>query len=416
MKTIVLDDDPTGTQSASNVTVLLECSVDQLVEVLSKDDAVYVQTNSRAIDEAAAVDLVASIRDMGLAAGEALSERVRFVLRGDSTLRGHVFAESEVFLDDDAVMVFVPAFPAGGRTTRDNVHYVQIGGRSVPAHETEYADDPVFPFGTGVLNDYVREKSQRAPLAVSLLDVRAGGVATAIRGAAPGTVVVPDAVSDEDVRTIAVGIAQAEASGRTVVVRCAAPLAAALAGVQSEGLLERPLVTRPVRVLLACGSHTAGATSQLARFGDDFGAPVVIPTDAALTDPEAAGRSAAAEAAVRLVRDRVTSVSTERTRQAEHNTLAHGESVMTALTVAVRELVPHVDVVVAKGGITSAELAHAGVGATRATVLGQVSPGVSIWHLESFEGKPVVYAVVPGNVGGSETLVDVMHALGLPGH
>ncbi|WP_409048165.1 four-carbon acid sugar kinase family protein [Microbacterium sp. HA-8] len=415
MKTIILDDDPTGTQSASHVTVVLECSVDELVDVLRHDDAVYVQTNSRAIDEAAAVALVTSIRDMGVAAGEALGERVRFVLRGDSTLRGHVFAETEVFLNDDAVMVFVPAFPAGGRTTRDNIHLVQAGGRTLPAHETEYADDPVFPFRTGVLNDYVREKSSRAPLAVSLLNVRAGSVFEAIRNAAPGAVVVPDAVNDDDVRMIAAGIVAAEAEGRTVVVRCAAPLAAALAGVQSEGLLDRPLVSGPVRVLLACGSHTAGATSQLARFGDDFGAPVVISTDAALTAPAAAGRSAAAEAAVRLESGRVTSVSTERTRQAEHNTLSHGEAVMTALTTAVRELVPHVDVVVAKGGITSAELAHAGVGATRATVLGQVSPGVSVWQLESFEHKPVLYVVVPGNVGDSETLVDVMHALGLSG-
>ncbi len=46
VKTIVLDDDPTGTQSASGVMVLLECSADRIEEVLRDAESVYVQTNS----------------------------------------------------------------------------------------------------------------------------------------------------------------------------------------------------------------------------------------------------------------------------------------------------------------------------------------------------------------------------------
>ena len=72
MKTIVLDDDPTGTQSASDVAVLLESSADLLTAALSTDDGVYVQTNSRAISETDAVALVRQVRDDGLAAARAL--------------------------------------------------------------------------------------------------------------------------------------------------------------------------------------------------------------------------------------------------------------------------------------------------------------------------------------------------------
>jgi hypothetical protein len=39
---------------------------------------------------------------------------------------------------------------------------------------------------------------------------------------------------------------------------------------------------------------------------------------------------------------------------------------MAALTTAVHSLLPSVSVVVAKGGITSAEVAHSGIGATKA--------------------------------------------------
>ena len=412
MKTVVLDDDPTGTQSASGVEVLLTVDPDGIREALRTADSVYVQTNSRAIDEDAAVALVREVRDAAVAAAGALGEEVQFVLRGDSTLRGHVFAETAQFVGDDSVIVFCPAFPAGGRTTVDGVHLVRIGDDVVPAHETEYADDPVFPFTTGVLVDYVAEMSGRAAVSVPLAEVRTSGVARAIAAAPAGAVIVPDAESDADIDLIAAGIRDARAAGRDVVVRSAAPLAAALAGVASHGLLPTPLVAGPAPPLVACGSHTAGASAQLARLEVRHGPAVVIATADAFADPDAAGRAAAAEARQRLAETGLALISTERQRRPEHNTLRHGELVMRALTTAVRILVPEVEAVVAKGGITSAELARTGVGATRARVRGQVLPGVSVWDLVSAEGEDRLYVVVPGNVGGPSTLVDVVEALG----
>ena len=415
MKTIVLDDDPTGTQSATGVTVLLESDADLLTEALRTDDSVYVQTNSRALDESTAVDLVRRIRGDGEEAARRLGEDVRFVLRGDSTLRGHVFAETEVFLDDDAVMLFVPAFPDGGRTTRDGVHLVRVDGVEVPAHESEYADDPVFAFSTGILVDYVAEKSGRAAVRVPLASVRGDGetLADTIANAPGGTVILPDAVDADDIAAIARAVETATLAGVPVVVRCAAPLAAELAGVASRSLLEPPLVREPRTVLLVCGSHTAGATAQLAPLVESWGAPSVIDTDAALADPISAGRTAADAARAHLASHPLAIVTSERDRSATHNTLAHGEKVMAALTTAVRTLLPEVDVVVSKGGITSAEVARVGLGATSAVVLGQVLPGVSVWRLGAHDGRELLYVVVPGNVGAPDTLVRVLDSLGL---
>ncbi|GGI43867.1 uncharacterized protein YgbK (DUF1537 family) [Agromyces flavus] len=413
MKTVVLDDDPTGTQSATGVTVLLDHDAEALAEILATSDAVYVQTNSRALPEDEAIALARRIRDDALAAASRLGADVRFVLRGDSTLRGHVFAETEVFLDGDAVMLFVPAFPDGGRTTRDGVHFVRVAGDDVPAHESEYADDPVFGFGTGVLVDYVAEKSDRRGIHVPLADARAGRLAQALAEAPAGSVVLPDAVTDDDIRLIAEATDAAIAAGTSVVVRSASPLAAELAGVASHGLLPTPLTGTGGPVLLACGSHTAGATAQLAAVTADWGAPAVIDTDAALLDPVAAGRAAAEAAWSGLDRRPLAFVTTDRRRSASHNTLAHGERVMTALTTAVRELLPDVSVVVAKGGITSAEVARTGVGARAAVVLGQVLPGVSAWRMTAHDGRDVLYVVVPGNVGGADTLVRVLEAVGV---
>jgi uncharacterized protein YgbK (DUF1537 family) len=121
--------------------------------------------------------------------------------------------------------------------------------------------------------------------------------------------------------------------------------------------------------------------------------------------------AAAGTARVHLETRPLAIVTSERTRSATHNTLAHGEQVMTALTTAVRDLLPDVGVVVSKGGITSAEVARVGIGATSAVVLGQVLPGVSVWRMRAHDGRELLYVVVPGNVGAPDTLVRVLDSL-----
>jgi len=411
MKTIVLDDDPTGTQSASNVTVLLQSNADLLEAELREADSVYVQTNSRAITEAEAVALVSRVREDGREAARRLGEEVRFVLRGDSTLRGHVFAESDAFASADSIIVFVPAFPAGGRTTIDGVHLIMIDGVQHPAHETEYAQDPVFPFSSAKLVDYVAEKSDRPARSVPLDTVRHGGLLSGLIDAPAGTVVIPDVENDDDIAVIADAISAAQRAGRDVVVRCAAPLAAALAGVASTGLLPTPLVAESRSTLLVCGSHTEGATRQLEPVIAAWGDAVRIDTTRALSDSTSAGADAATAATGQLAERGLAVLMTERLRSAEHSTLDHGARVMSALTTAVRELAPHVDIVIAKGGITSADVARVGLGATSARVLGQVAAGVSVWALDAFDGHSVLYIVVPGNVGGPDTLVSMLDAV-----
>jgi len=413
MKTIVLDDDPTGTQSATDVIVLLESSATLIAQALTEADSVYLLTNSRAIPEDEAIALMQSIRMDVADAAVAIGEDIQFVLRGDSTLRGHVFTETLVFADEESVILFVPAFPDGGRTTEGGVHYVRQGTERVAAHLTEFADDPVFPFSTAVMVNYVHEKSGRQASLVTLDAVRDGAVENALLTAAPGTVVVPDAVTNDDVRLIARGVEAARARGANIVVRSASPLAAALAGVESQGLLPTPLVPSPVPTLLVCGSHTAGATAQLDLVAAQWGEPVIIPTANAFESPSETG-AAVAEAASIVLADRgLAIVTTERERLAEHNTLDHGRLVMEALTTSVRALLPSVEVVVSKGGITSADVARIGIGATRATVLGQVLPGVSVWSLIAVDGRERLYVVVPGNVGEPDALVRVLAALGL---
>ncbi|MCR2762832.1 hypothetical protein NQ152_04850 [Microbacterium sp. zg.B48] len=407
VRTIVLDDDPTGTQSASGVRVLFSWETDAIREALRDSVSVYILTNTRSIEEDSAISLVNEVRANALDAAAQLGVDIQFVLRGDSTLRGHVFAESDQFMDDDSVLVFVPAFPEGGRRTLNNVHFVAIDEVDVPAHKTEFARDPVFPFGGQTLADYVREKSPRTPVPVSLASVRSDELFRTLCRVPAGAVVLPDVATGSDIDAIADAIRRAGAAGRKIVVRCGAPLAAALASVVSDAPYLPP-ERSPRATLLVCGSHTAAAGEQLHAVEERWGRSLVLTTSHALADPSAAGTALAEAAKAVLAESPLVIISSERTRSEDHGTLQHGQRVMEALTACVARLVADVDLVVSKGGITSAEVARAGIGATQALVQGQIRPGVSVWQLEDSTGRSLEYVVVPGNVGSRGTIAEIL--------
>lgn len=402
-RTVVLDDDPTGTQAASDAPVLFGHDAGALIDVLRDDRCVYMQTNSRALDEPTAVALARDIRRAALEAAGQLGVGVRFVLRGDSTLRGHVFAESAVFMEHDAVLLFVPAFPEGGRETKNGSHYLRQGGDLVPVQHTEFARDPVFGYSTSDLVEFTRLRSGRKAVLVRLDEVRAGGTAEAILAAPAGSVVLADAELDTDISLIAQGI-EAAWTRRPLVVRSAAPLAAELAGVRSGRYLEPADLGLAGHPLVVCGSHTDGARVQLRCLTDDLGPATVLRSDEALRDPEVTGlRAAAAERRIqRPSGARV--IATERDRSDRRATLADGAAVMTSLVTAARALVSDADVVVLKGGITSAEVIRHALGATRARVIGQMQPGVSMWRVVASDGRDVPCIIVPGNMGSPDVL------------
>lgn len=404
MKVAILDDDPTGTQTAAGVTVLLDWTVPDILRVLSDEDVVFLQTNSRALDRDAAVGQAQRIRDELERAGEALGEPVQVVLRGDSTLRGHVFAESAVFAAQ-APVLFVPAFPAAGRRTVDGVHLVRVNDRELPAAETEFADDPVFGYIHSDLEDFARAGGAPAARRVDAGDPDA--LTSALGEASPGEFVMPDVRSDADLHAIAGAVRRFWNHGGQVVVRSAAPLAAMLGDCYS---MTAPVLPEPAnrQVLVVCGSHTAAATAQLARLAESAGSePHSLDTEAALRSPEEAGVRLGAAARGDLERRGVAIIATDRVRRSSESSLGDAALVMRALIAAARVLAPAVGTVVTKGGITAAEVTGGAFRARSARVLGPIATGVPVWRLDE-EAGGVIAVIVPGNVGDEGLLRDVV--------
>ena len=146
MITVVLDDDPTGTQAMSDVSVVLDWSDARRLgrACATGDRAVHVLTNSARTrpPRRARADRIG--RRRGARRG---SPSARLVLRGDSTLRAHVWEEYDALRAVIAParagvpLLLVPALPAAGRVTIGGVHLLERDGERVPLDRTEYARD-----------------------------------------------------------------------------------------------------------------------------------------------------------------------------------------------------------------------------------------------------------------------------------
>ena len=80
-----------------------------------------------------------------------------------------------------------------------------------------------------------------------------------------------------------------------------------------------------------------------------------------------------------------------------------------ALTTLVGLIKSRPKFILAKGGITSSDIAVKSLQTNRAQVLGQVIKGVPVWRIDKHSKFPELsYIVFPGNVGSDEDLYNVL--------
>jgi uncharacterized protein YgbK (DUF1537 family) len=417
---VLLDDDPTGPQLSADVPVLLRWLPDDLAAVLSRrPTAVHVVTNTRSLDPTAA----GQVTQEAATAARTADPDCHLVLRGDSTLRGHLLEEYDAvrraaFVDGtQPVLLLVPAMPSAGRITVDGVHRLVRAGRAVPLSQTEYARDAAFAYSTARLLDYAQERSRGRFAAsrgheVPLEQLRRQGpaaVADALAAAATSApaVVVPDAVTVPDLELIRAGLMLAEARGVPVITRCAPAFAALLAG--GVALPVAPPAT-PDGILVVCGSYVQNTTRQLAVLRDRIDPEFVEADVRALASPTAAEEIArVARLAARALRvTGVAVLTTPRTRPADLVGLDAGRRIATNLASAAAQVRPRPSVVVTKGGITSAVTLRDGFGVHRAVVAGPLLTGISLWY--GPHGRPD-FVIFPGNVGDEAALADLVEVL-----
>jgi len=128
---------------------------------------------------------------------------------------------------------------------------------------------------------------------------------------------------------------------------------------------------------------------------------------------EIATAQRAASRALADGRDVVLYTSRERsTRHGQAGDLGLGARISSALVEVVAGIDAAPSYIVAKGGITSSDIATQALGVQRGWVLGQVLPGVPVWRLGPESRFPgAAYVVFPGNVGDGGSLRRVLEEL-----
>jgi uncharacterized protein YgbK (DUF1537 family) len=443
-RVVVLDDDPTGVQSVHGVPVLTTWVADDLRWALGQSSPTfYILTNSRSLAEEEAIDLNQEIARK-LSAAAAPGTDFDIVSRSDSTLRGHYPAETDALAEalreggrGPDGLILCPAFLEAGRITVDDVHWVRQDGKLVPAGQTEFASDHSFGYSSSDLKAWVEEKTggrikANEVVSAGLADLREGGperVLELLEEASGGRPVVVNAASYADLEVFVLGLLAAEEGGKRFLYRTGPSFVRARGGITEPKILgpEDLYRKRPKggHGLILVGSYVPTTTRQLEEALALDGVRGVEMSVLRLLDAESReielgrvaeevnGSLASSEVVVYTSREVVTA---DKVGSAGLSNFEIGAAVSGALVEVMRRVdraLP-LSFVVAKGGITSSDIATKGLEVRRAEVAGPLLPPgiVPVWILPEDNGFPgLPYVIFPGNVGSPDSLAQAIKIL-----
>lgn len=425
-KIIVLDDDPTGSQTVHGCLLLTRWDVPTLKTALQDESPLFfVLTNTRGMSAERAADLT---REVCMQLRQALAELQTagvginpiLVSRSDSTLRGHYPVETNVIAEQlgpfDAHFL-VPAFFEGGRITRDSVHYLMIGDIPVPVSETEFARDSVFGYSHSYLPAYVEEKTrgriQASQVERFLLDEIRADISGRLANLEDNRCCVVDAEQPSDLDHFCHQLMESAARGKHYLFRSGASLLTSLARlppqpVAAEAMRQYVRNGKPGAVIV--GSHVSKTTGQLAellRMPDIVG--IEVDVERIDTDRQGMLDDILARAQTAFAAGHTSVVYTSRAEKTfadQATRLAFGERVSALLMDVVRGLPTNLGFLISKGGITSNDVLSSGLSLGAARVLGQILPGCSVVRCpENHPRYPLMPVVIfPGNVGDEQAL------------
>ncbi len=439
-KIIVIDDDPTGSQTVHSCLLLMQWDVETLRQGLRDGAAIFfILSNTRALTpESAQVVITEICRNLKQAIAAENIENYVVVSRSDSTLRGHYPLETDVInreLGEFDAHLLIPAFFEGGRITQDSVHYLVVDGQPIPVSETEFAKDSVFGYQNSYLPDYVAEKTQGAIPAerverITLTDLRPPGSKTIqslgdrLSQWQHNQCAVVDGENQTDFDVLAQALLQTSRNhGKHFLLRSAASILTSLATlgpqpVPAEAMATTKASQKPGVVLV--GSHVQKSSEQLAVLLQQpkvIGVEVSVKT---LRDSPAqkAPLIESTLAAVNRIRaqNKTPVIYTSRqelTFPSIQARLDFGGELSHLLMAVVQQLPQDIGFLISKGGITSNDVLSVGLALNSVRLLGQILPGVSLVRTQDdhprFAHLPVV--LFPGNVGDKDGLVTVWQRL-----
>lgn len=432
---VVIDDDPTGSQTVYDIPLLTDWSVPSIkAEFTARTRCFYILTNSRSLDPKEAYRIYLEIGENVLEASRETSRDFIVISRSDSTLRGHFPTEVNALLrsafSEQAIIFFTPVMFEGGRVTYEDVHHMIDGDHVIPVDETAFSNDDTFGYKNANLKLWVEEKTdnkipRHRVRSISITEVREGSISDLVAilaGVDSGDVIFPNALEYGDLDKVAHALLIAfKKNSRLAMIRSSSSLVPSIIGQPAKPLIPTSALNLDSKNggLVVVGSYVPKSTEQLdyllARcVGEES---IELPVDQLLEDQsEWVVSSAADEISRKLEYCEKIVVYTSRQLVTGHDaleSLSIGARVSQALVNLVKGLKTKPKYIIAKGGITSNDIAVKALGMRRSKVRGQIIKGVPVWEMGAetrYAGLP--YIVFPGNVGDSASLHEIVQKLG----
>ena len=430
-KIIVLDDDPTGSQTVHSCLLLLKWDVETLKSGLQDQiPIIFILSNTRALNPQKAAATTKEIcQNLKSAISEVGVKDFLVVSRSDSTLRGHYPIETDTIAQElggfDAHFL-TPAFFEGGRITTDSTHYLLIDNIKTPVAQTEFAQDSVFGYSHSYLPDYVEEKTQgqitaKDVIKFSLTDIRTGEIDQPLLELQENQCVVVDGETQADFDLFASSILKTTAQGKRFLFRSAASLLTSLAqlGDQPTPVDKMAKSTGKSGVVLV-GSHVQKTTEQLHKLLAEENVVGIEIEVTQIRDQPDAKKSILSSTLLQIHKafeqGKTPVIYTSRKELSFENIeqrLRFGAEVSSFMMSVVQGLPNDLSFLISKGGITSNDVLSIGLELTSARLLGQIIPGCSVIKTAvdhpQFPDLPVV--LFPGNVGNRSSLVEAWSRL-----
>jgi uncharacterized protein YgbK (DUF1537 family) len=431
-KIIVLDDDPTGSQTVHSCLLLMQWDQETLQLGLKDESPIFfILTNTRSMTPPQAVNTTREVcHNLKIALEKEGIKDFLIVSRSDSTLRGHYPIETDVIAEElggfDAHFL-TPAFFEGGRITKNSIHYLIIDGVLTPVEKTEFAKDSVFAYKHSYLPDYVEEKTtgkiKSSQVERFLLEDLRQGVKDRLMNLQNNQCAVVDGEFQQDFDQFATDILEATAQGKRFLFRSAASLLTSLAKlgnqpISAEKMAQYKPTNKPGIILV--GSHVQKSTKQLTELlKDNDVMGVEVEVSILKNHPEK--RDDLLKTILEKIQEIYQQNKTpviytsrgELTFENIQKRLDFGVAVSTFLMDIVKNLPSDISFLISKGGITSNDVLSTGLSLRSARLLGQILAGCSVIRTENnhplFPNLPVV--LFPGNVGDDQGLITVYHRL-----
>jgi len=241
------------------------------------------------------------------------------------------------------------------------------------------------------------------------------GVRDVLRHMRPGRIAIVNAVSYRDLEVFTAGLLAAQSEGRRFLFRTSASFVRVRSGTMERALLAPAELAEPTTLggLVIVGSYVEKTTRQLrVTLALDAVEGMELNVEAALEDSQRTSEISrvARDTSAAITTGQTAVVYTSRTTETAHaGDLKIGERVSSALVEAVKQIDQCPRFFIAKGGITSSDVAIQGLRARRVRIIGQILPGVPVWKLGAESRFPnMAYVVFPGNVGADESLAQAV--------